>query len=58
MTKMNSQTCAWKLYEELDETTVWRTDCKHLQFFTDGGVSENEYKFCPYCGKEILVMEE
>lgn len=34
------------------------TECEEGQYFTDGGIKENHYKFCPYCGKEIQEIIE
>ena len=44
--------CKWK-YDEWGE--VWRTECENAQEFLEGGVKDNRYKFCPYCGRKIVV---
>jgi uncharacterized Zn-finger protein len=41
--------CTWKE----DEDGHWWTDCKHIHSFFDGGVDDNEYLYCPYCGAVI-----
>jgi hypothetical protein len=38
--------CIWNE----DKDGMWRTDCDQ---FSDGTPTENSYKFCPYCGKEL-----
>lgn len=45
-------TCKWT--EETD-TGVHETQCGHAHYFNDGDVKENEYQFCPFCGKRIEV---
>ena len=43
--------CWWKF----DETTwSYDTTCDNKFQFDNGGVNENGFKFCPYCGKPIL----
>jgi hypothetical protein len=32
---------------------VYETSCDNLNFFEDGDIELNGYKFCPYCGKKI-----
>ena len=45
--------CTWKLVD--DDDNVWATDCDNLHQFFDGGPKENHYRYCPYCGKEIVT---
>lgn len=44
--------CVWT-----DESTEWEswysTACGEGFYFEDGGISENKFKFCPYCGFRI-----
>lgn len=47
-------TCEWKYYEN---DFVWETSCKHAFQFEAGDVAENEFAYCPYCGKKIEVRE-
>ncbi len=50
---MNDKThekCKW-LYEPCDES--YMTTCGESQYFIEGDIEDNHYKFCPYCGKEI-----
>ena len=42
--------CIWK-YDDIDN--LWDTSCGEKQYFIEGDVAENKYKFCPYCGKKI-----
>lgn len=44
--------CRWNL-DDYDSNT-YKTSCSEheFQFFTDGPI-ENNFKYCPYCGKEI-----
>lgn len=41
--------CTWSE----DEDGVWWTVCKEMHEFYDGTPKDNNYKFCPYCGKEL-----
>ena len=41
--------CIWSE----DEDGLWWTACKEIHEFFDGTPTENSYKFCPYCGKEL-----
>ncbi len=42
--------CTWEYDEHYD---YWETGCGNNHVFAAGGVKENGYKYCPYCGKEI-----
>ena len=42
--------CTWTI----DAGGAWRTSCNQAHAFTAGGPQENGYKFCPYCGRQIL----
>lgn len=44
--------CKW----QEDVEGIWETDCKNSFVFSDGGPLENEFGFCPYCGKKILSI--
>lgn len=39
-------TCDWS---NADDDT-WATDCGEVHCFLDGGIVENRYVWCPYCG--------
>lgn len=42
--------CIW----QEDEDGVFDTGCDGKFFFDSGGIAENKFHFCPYCGKKIL----
>ena len=46
--------CEW---EYNDTEYYWESSCDHLHIFMSDGPKENEYEFCPYCGKKIKVVE-
>ena len=50
----SSQFCRWSPW---DETTygvgTYDTGCGNAHCLTEGDITENGYKFCPYCGKPI-----
>ena len=42
----------WWVHDQDD--SKWDTECGNAQCFIEGGPKENEYRFCPYCGKPLL----
>jgi len=48
--------CKWKEAREFGDI-YYETSCGGDIVFTDGTPEENEYRFCPYCGKEIKIIE-
>lgn len=40
-----------------DENGIWETGCGHAFEFTDSGPTENYFRFCPYCGKPLEVIQ-
>ena len=46
--------CEWKYN---DTEYCWKSSCDHLHIFMIDGPKENEYDFCPYCGKKIKVVD-
>lgn len=46
--------CVWT--QEFDGE-VWDTQCGGANVFEDGGPNENKYRFCPYCGHPIEVVQ-
>ena len=51
--------CVWKsedLEGAIDED--WFTGCGEQFSFLDNGPVENDFKFCPYCGRDIKVETE
>lgn len=45
--------CEWKYN---DTEYYWESSCDHLHIFMCDGPKENEYEFCPYCGKKIKIV--
>lgn len=44
--------CKWTLIDE--EMNVYDTDCRNPHILLEGNPKDNNYKYCPYCGREIL----
>jgi hypothetical protein len=44
--------CEWRFDVEMDHE-MWNTSCGEAFCFTEGDPKENDYKFCPGCGKEL-----
>ena len=45
------ETCVWK--EDGTEYEGWDTSCGNKFFIVDGCPSDNDFKFCCYCGKPL-----
>ena len=52
--KWESDCCEWKHNETAD---FWEASCEHLCIFMADGPKENEYAYCPYCGRKILEVK-
>lgn len=50
-----NDTCTWWRFPD---STYWETDCNAAYEFEDRGPFECEWKFCPFCGKAIVLDEE
>ena len=50
---MTDDVCEWKYN---DSEYYFESSCKHLHIFMSDGPEENEYRFCPYCGKKIKIV--
>ena len=49
--------CVWQEDEDY-AWAFWQTDCDHSFQFTEGGTpADNEFAFCPYCGKILSAKE-
>ena len=51
-----NDTCVWRL-EEID-SDLWETACKQEFIMLGGTPSDNDMKYCCYCGKPIEEIEE
>ena len=47
--------CEWKLEDE--ESNLYLTGCQQRQLIFEGTPKDNGYRYCPYCGKKIKVVE-
>lgn len=52
--KWKADVCEWK-YNETED--IWESSCGHLLIFMADGPKENEYAFCPYCGRRIAEVK-
>jgi hypothetical protein len=50
---MATEGCIWTV----DKEGVWETGCDNAFFFDSGGVADNKFNFCPYCGKPLKAEE-
>jgi len=44
------QICKWTQ----DSDGLWDTSCGNRFEFYDGGPVENDFRWCPYCGKTLI----
>ena len=51
---ISDDVCEWKYN---DTEYYWESSCEHLHIFMSDGPKQNEYSFCPYCGKNIKAVE-
>ena len=45
--KLPQSHCVWRQ----EESNTWAGDCGALWTFTDGGPKDNQFAFCPQCGR-------
>jgi hypothetical protein len=45
----STEPCVWTE----DEDGIYHTTCQHSWFFDTGTATENQAKFCPYCGRAL-----
>ena len=51
---VSDDVCEWKYN---DSEYYFESSCENLHIFMSDGPKENEYEYCPYCGKKIKVVE-
>ena len=49
----HDDSCQWKE----DGGGIWQTNCGNAFEFTMDGPTENQFRFCPYCGGKISIHE-
>ncbi len=52
---VSDDVCEWRLCDE--EANVYDTSCRNPHILIEGTPKENNYEFCPYCGKKIKAVE-
>jgi len=50
--------CEWRKESDNWGDTYWETGCHNCFSFSEGGVDENGFKYCVYCGGVIKVEGE
>ena len=53
---MSESICKW-VASESDWGDFFETTCGNTFQFTVDGVTENQFKYCPYCGGEIEPVD-
>lgn len=54
---MAEERCGWRESRGM-ELDLWETRCGRTFCFEAGGPIENDYKYCPGCGHQVLVHHE
>ena len=52
---VSDDVCEWRLCDE--EANVYDTSCRNPHILIEGTPKENNYEYCPYCGKKIKEVE-
>ena len=52
---VSDDVCEWMLCDE--EANIYDTSCRNPHILIEGTPKENNYEYCPYCGKKIKVVE-
>ena len=50
--------CEWESEDDDIYSRDWSTECNNMFEFTDGNPTDNDFKFCPFCGGEIIIIKE
>ena len=53
---VSDDVCEWMLCDE--EANVYDTSCRNPHILIEGTPKENNYEYCPYCGKKIKVVDQ
>lgn len=53
MEAKQSAHCTWKPDRQWEETGEWITECGESFMLIEGTPTENEMRFCPYCGRVL-----
>ena len=48
--------CIWT-YCDNQDYDYYETSCDEAHYFTCGDIKANDFRYCPYCGKEIESEE-
>lgn len=48
--------CQWVL-GNFDGDVHYETACGHVHMFLDGDPADNNYKYCPFCGKQVTETQ-
>ena len=55
MKEDNYQCCKWNLAEK--DKPYYETACGSTHQFNEGNIVDNDFEYCPYCGRRILEYE-
>lgn len=56
MAEINDKPCEWT--HDIDyDSDLWETTCGHTLIWDEGTPKESEYRYCPFCRREIIENE-
>lgn len=50
--------CEWKEYDGEEMPGTFKTSCGNMFSFVEGGIAENQTRYCQYCGKKIEEVKK
>lgn len=53
-----SEKCKWQIGKDFDDITYITSCNEEVTIFEDYTPSDCNYKYCPYCGKEIEEVKD
>lgn len=51
--RADEKPCVWRCEQDEYMDGCWRTTCRRLFELTEGTPTENNFHFCPNCGKPL-----
>lgn len=54
----SKETCKWKFIDTAYQYTKYYVQCGSFNFLLEHTFKQNNYKFCPYCAREIEEVKQ
>lgn len=56
LTEKEENFCEWEVWDE--EANAYHTSCENAHFIVDGSPKDNDYVYCPYCGRKLKEVQD